>query len=258
MPAAAELDAEFAALPHDALASAARGRALDLGASHCDVRIEQIRSQHLVLVDSSPIDAAIDIDLGMAVRVVLDGTWGFAAGVGLTVDEAVRLSELAVAVARTAKPITLEPIELADEPSYPGRTWVSSYDVDPFTVPTADKAALLREWSERLLADPVVQHVSASVQQVRENKFYADSSGTSTMQQRVRLQPVVEVYGADPRRGVLDSMRSLAPPVGRGWEYLTGDIHDWDAELSALPAQLAAKLAAPSVQAGSYDLVVDP
>ena len=50
----------------------------------------------------------------------------------------------------------------------------------------------------------------------------------------------------------------VAPPVGRGWEYMEGEGWDWAAELEALPALLAEKLASPSVEAGRYDLVVDP
>jgi TldD protein len=52
-------------------------------------------------------------------------------------------------------------------------------------------------------------------------------------------------------------MRTIAPPVGRGWEYLV-DGYDWGTELERIPAYLAEKLRAPSVEAGSYDLVVDP
>jgi TldD protein len=60
-----------------------------------------------------------------------------------------------------------------------------------------------------------------------------------------------------------ETMRTLAPPVGRGWEYLTGGAGghrgwDWDGELAQMPDLLAEKLAAPSVEAGVYDLVVDP
>ena len=194
----------------------------------------------------------------MAVRVVHDGTWGFAAGVSLTLGEAARLAELAISVARTAKAITLEPIELADEPTYRDVTWISTYDVDPFDVATEDKVALLQDWSERLMRHPAVQHVTTSATQVRETKFYADSHGTTTLQQRVRVQPVVELHGVDADRGILDSMRSLAPPVGRGWEYLTGTGYDWDTELAELPEHLAEKLAAPSVSPGSYDLVIHP
>ena len=53
-------------------------------------------------------------------------------------------------------------------------------------------------------------------------------------------------------------MRTLAPPAGRGYEYLTGTGWDFDAELAELPELLAAKLVAPTVQAGRYDLVIDP
>jgi TldD protein len=53
-------------------------------------------------------------------------------------------------------------------------------------------------------------------------------------------------------------MSALAPPAGRGWEYLTGDGWDWDGELGRIPELLAEKTKAPSVQAGAYDLVIDP
>jgi TldD protein len=53
-------------------------------------------------------------------------------------------------------------------------------------------------------------------------------------------------------------MSSLAPPAGRGWEYLGGDGWDWHGELAQLPELLAEKAKAPSVHAGSYDLVIDP
>ena len=58
--------------------------------------------------------------------------------------------------------------------------------------------------------------------------------------------------------GRFETMRTLAPPAGRGWEYLTGTGWDFPAELAQLPELLAEKLAAPSVEPGRYDLVVDP
>jgi TldD protein len=79
-----------------------------------------------------------------------------------------------------------------------------------------------------------------------------------TTQQRVRLNPGVEIVGIDKEVQRFDTMRTLAPPVGRGWEFLTGTGWDWDAELGELPELLAEKLRAPSVEAGTYDLVIDP
>ncbi len=93
---------------------------------------------------------------------------------------------------------------------------------------------------------------------MHENKFYADTAGTVTTQQRVRLHPQLTAVAVDESSGEFDSMRTIAPPVGRGWEYLTGTGWDWDSELEQIPELLAEKMRAPSVEAGLYDLVVDP
>lgn len=100
--------------------------------------------------------------------------------------------------------------------------------------------------------------MDASLMTVHENKFYADTAGTVTTQQRVRLHPQFTAVAVDGTTGEFDSMRTVAPPVGRGWEYLTGTGWDWDSELERIPGLLAEKMRAPSVEAGTYDLVVDP
>src|SRR5690349_19990716 len=53
-------------------------------------------------------------------------------------------------------------------------------------------------------------------------------------------------------------MRTLAPPAGRGWEYLTGTGWDIDAAIVELTSLLMEHAMAPSVEAGRYDLVIDP
>jgi TldD protein len=58
--------------------------------------------------------------------------------------------------------------------------------------------------------------------------------------------------------GSFETMRTLAPPVGRGWVYLGGDGWDWAGELAVIPELLAEKLQAPSVVPGRYPLVIDP
>ncbi|MCC2279170.1 TldD/PmbA family protein [Streptomyces sp. ET3-23] len=258
-----EVDQSFLALPLRALADAALARARALGAEHADFRLERVRSASWRLRDARPSGSADTTELGYAVRVVHGGTWGFASGVDLTMDAAARVASQAVAMAKlSAKVIAAagsdERVELADEPVHAERTWVSAYDINPFDVPDADKTALLTDWSERLLQAEGVAHVDASLMTVQENKFYADSAGTTTTQQRVRVYPQLTAVAVDEGTGVFDSMRTLAPPAGRGWEYLTGTGWDWDAELAEIPGLLAEKMRAPSVQAGAYDLVVDP
>ncbi|MEU4574319.1 TldD/PmbA family protein [Nonomuraea sp. ATR24] len=249
-----QIDDDFLALPLRRLADAALQRARELGAEHADFRLERIRAETLSLYDARLEGAADADDLGYAVRVVKGGTWGFAAGIDLTPEAAARVAEQAVRVAEVSAPINREPIELAPEPVHGEVTWVSSYDVDPFDVPSADKVALLADWSAGLLKG--ADHVSARLLQVKEQKFYADTAGTVTTQQRVRVHPVLNAMKASETG--FDDMSTIAPPVGRGYEYLTGTGWDWAAELAALPELLAEKLAAPSVEAGDYDLVIHP
>src|SRR6478735_9043471 len=253
-----DVDDDFIALPLAALADAALERSRALGASYAALRVERVREQVIRLRDGRLEGSNASADLGLAVRVVHDGSWGFASGVNLTPDGAARLAEQAVALARVSAPLATERVELAPEPTYRDATWVSSYEVDPFTVDDAEKIALLEERSNRLLAADVVDHVDASVYAVKEQKFYADLAGTRTTQQRVRIEPGLTVVGVDGTSGAFETMTSIAPPVGRGWEYVRGTGWDWDAELGALPDQLAERLVAPSVEAGTYDLVIDP
>ncbi|MCX2971300.1 MULTISPECIES: TldD/PmbA family protein [Streptomyces] len=256
------IDESFTALPLRRLADAALARARALGADHADFRYERVRSASWTLRDARPAGSADTTDAGYAVRVVHGGAWGFAAGVDPTEDGAARVAAQAVAMAKLSARViraagTEEWVELADEPAHGERTWVSAYDVNPFDVPDEEKTGLLTAWSERLLAAEGVAHVDASLLAVQENKFYADTAGTVTTQQRVRLHPqLTAVAVADS--GEFDTMRTIAPPVGRGWEYLTGTGWDWDAELAELPELLAQKMAAPGVEPGSYDLVVHP
>ncbi len=258
MPQTRSVDESFLALPLSALTDAALTRALDLGCEHADIRVERIRTQTISLRDARPEAVTDGEDLGLAVRVVHEGTWGFAAGVVLTAAEAVRLAEEAVAVATVSAAINSDRVELAPEPVYRDVTWVSEYETDPFELPDAEKTALLTEFSERLLAADGVEHVQSSCMHVKEQKYYADTAGTRTRQQRVRISPEFTALTVDRATGSFESMRTLAPPAGRGWEYLTGGSWDWGRELAEIPELLREKTKAPSVEAGRYDLVIDP
>jgi TldD protein len=259
-----QIDPEFTACPLRELAAAALQRAADLGAQHADFRAERIREQQIRLSDGNLVTLFDGDDLGLAVRVVLDGTWGFASAVDLTQAAALRAAEEAVEVAKVAAAINTERIELADEPGYGDVSWVSAYHVDPLQVSVADKVALLAGWSSSLLAHDRIDHADVSLHQVRECKLYADGA-TTALQQRVRLHPVVTAVAVEPG-GRFETMRTLAPPAGRGLEYLGGSpwtgpgatAWDFPAELAQMPDLLAGKLAAPSIKAGRYDLVIDP
>lgn len=251
------IDADFLALPRRELADAALSAATAAGASHADLRIHRLATEVIHLRDGELETAVMTRELGLAVRVIVDGTWGFASHAELTPDVAADTARRAVAVATTLAALNTERIELAAEPVYADATWVSDYAIDPFDVPSTDKIDVLEDYSGRLLTAHGVDHVSAALMAVKEQTFYADTAGSSITQQRVRLMPTLDAVSVGA--GGFDSMRTLAPPTARGWEVLAGDaIWNWTDELEKLPQLLAAKVTAPSVTPGRTDLVIDP
>ena len=251
-----ELDGDLTAK----LSEAALSEARRLGAGTAELRVERIRSQMVILRDGQLQTTVDDTDLGMGLRVLVEGRVGFAATVALQPEAGRALAVQAVEAARTTSLAGGGRIEPAEEPSHGTIEWSSPFRTDPTTVSLPEKTALLEDWSRRLLAHPSVAHVTASVLAVREDKHYADLNGTVARQRRVRIHPQLEALalGEGTQEGDFEEMRTIAPPAGRGWEYLQGEGWDWEAELSTLPEQLAEKLRSPSVEPGTYDLVIDP
>jgi TldD protein len=251
------VDETFVALPLDAVRDAALSSARTAGATHVEVRVERIRDLVTTVRDRSVEGSAEHATHGLSVRVLVDGTWGFAASGAIGPDAAAGAAREAVDVARVSAPLNHEPVELAPEAPHRG-TWISAYQLNPFDVATAERDSLLLGWVARLLDRPGVAHADARLHAAQENKFYADLSGTVTTQQRVRVHPSATALGVDSHSGAFETMRTVAPPAGRGWEYLQGEGWDWDAELAEIPDLLAEKLRSPTVEAGPTDVVIDP
>jgi TldD protein len=254
-----EIDADFLALRRHELADAALTAATQAGASHADLRVHRILTEVIHLRDGRLETSELSREVGLAVRVVVDGTWGFASHAELVPEVAADMARRAVQVARTLRALNAENVELASEPVYQDVRWVSSYRTDPFDVPSADKVAVLADYSERLLSSDGVDHVSAAFHGVKEQVFYADVYGSSITQQRVKILPMLDAVAVDAAAGNFETMRTLAPPTARGWEAVVDDeIWNWTDELAELPALLTEKVKAPTCAPGPTDLVIDP
>ncbi len=232
------------------LSDAALSAAASAGAREASVRLEEIRSQTIVLRDGVVETSLDQWESGLGVRVVADGSTGFAASVELNLNSAGDVARQSVEGARLVAPMRHARFEMVDEPGHGAVEYSSTFRIDPTEVALADKVALLEDWSQRLMATPGVAHVTAQVLAVSEFKHYADTAGTVARQRRVRMRPVFEVVAvADD--GDFETMRTLAPPVGRGWEYLEGDGWNWEAELAALPERSGPEARQPVGRAGS-------
>src|SRR3982751_6739472 len=76
----AGLDPGSSPLPSRTLGDAALTRARELGVSHADFRFERVRYQDVRVRDGALQGASDSEDLGFAVRVIHEGSWGFAGG----------------------------------------------------------------------------------------------------------------------------------------------------------------------------------
>jgi TldD protein len=250
------LDAAFTSLPYEALADAALTRASELGASYADFRFERLKTQQIHTRDQA-LEAVVNTDtVGYGVRLIYKGAWGFASSVDLTPNAAAAAASRAVEVAAALSSLNSEAVELADEAAYQD-THISSYEIDPFSVSDDEKIGFLLNLAGVVLGSGHVDHVMSHAYLVHENKFLANLSGSRITQQRVRLQSDFQAIKIDHSSGAFESMRSSAPPVGRGWEYCT-KIWPYKQHAEEIPELLAAKMKAPSVDPGRYDLVIDP
>ena len=153
------IDADFLGLPRLELAEAALSAASAAGASYADLRLHRISTEIILLRDGELETSVVSREIGLAVRVIVDGTWGFASHAELAPAVAAETARRAVQVATTLAALNAERVELAPEPAYADATWVSNYRIDPFAIPAPDKIALLDDYSGRLLgALPEIVH----------------------------------------------------------------------------------------------------
>lgn len=249
------IDPDLTDLPLEAVTDAAFTRAATAGSAETLVRIHRARTAHHGVHDGVIESASESLDVGMSVRVLHQGAWGFAACESIDPSAMSGLVDQAIALAALSGPLMAEPERPALEPSYGERTWMSPYDIDPFSVTSAERSQLLIDRSMQLLRHPGVTHADADVELVKESTYVADSGGSRITQQRVRVGPSVTAVAVDGDG--FESLRTLAPPAARGWEYLLGQGWDWNAELDELPELLAEKMRAPGVEPGCHDLVID-
>jgi TldD protein len=250
------IDPAFLAMPHERLSQDALTEITALGAEYGDFRFERLKGQSIQLRDVQVERVSNTDSVGYAVRVIHKGSWGFAAGFDLTPEAVRETVHQAVEVAKQLSALNADPVHQAPEPVHTG-TYVSSYDINPFDVPDNEKIAFMKEIDRVVLSDKKAQHVEFGLAQVLENKFFHSTEGTKTTQQRVRLNGNFDALRVDPATGAFETMRSLAAPVGRGWEYMTSG-YDFMSVAKETPELLEQKMKSKSVEPGRYDVVLDP
>ena len=202
------------------LADAALATAKQLGASYADIRINRYRNQFLFTRDRRVQNLVNTEDFGFGVRVLVDGTWGFASSSAVTKDDVATITRQAVGIARANKIVNTDPVRLAPVESFPDAEWNTPVKKDPFEVPLQPKIDLLLQINEEVLKVPGATFVSAFMLFVNEKKFFASSDGSYITQSLIRSYPTFSVTAVDRSTNRFYQRNALVAPMSMGYEYI--------------------------------------
>jgi TldD protein len=225
------------------------------GAGYADARISLNRTQNINTRERRVGGLSDNETFGIGVRVLVQGSWGFAATSLLTPDGVTGVARQAVAQAKANRTPGRTPVVLAPAPGNQRGTWRSAAKVDPFTIPVEDKVALLLAANAEALKNPRARFVTSSMFFLKEEKSYANSEGALVSQTIFRTQPSLTVTAVEA--GDFQSRQSTdIAPMGRGYEHVT------EARLLENAPRWAeeavGKLGAKPVEPGRYDLLLHP
>ncbi|MGH3678841.1 MAG: TldD/PmbA family protein [Natronosporangium sp.] len=235
------------------VASAAVQAALDAGARYADARVMHRRIESMSARNGEVEDLTQNEDAGVGVRALVGSSWGFFAVPELSDTGARTAGHRAaeIAQASTAVPgpaADLVPVEVSVG------SWASPCEVDPLSVPLAEKGDLLVRATATMRAHGADQ--AAAEYQIWDTRKWLVSSEGHRVDQHIR-----ECGGGIDATAIGDGetqRRSYPSHRGqygtRGWELVTG--LDLAAHAARIADEARALLTAPACPAGETTLIL--
>jgi len=255
------------------LADAALQAATSAGATYSDVRIGRYLRQFVITREDKVQNVVNTESTGIGVRVLVNGAWGFAATNALTTQGVVKAAQQAAAIAKANAKMQSAPVQLAKAPGVGEVSWKTPIKKNAMEVPLKDKADLLLGVNAAAI-NAGANFVNSMLFLVNEQKYFASTDGSYIDQDVHRIWAPMTVTAIDQATGKFRTRDGLSSPMGLGFEYLDGASsgkvispngvvnyglsYDMKEDAIAAAKQAKAKLTAPSVKPGKYDLVLDP
>jgi len=204
-------------------------RALDLaqsrGAQYADVRVVENRTESIHVKNGVAESVNFADSMGVGVRVLLDGAWGFSSSHRVTQDEIDRVSMEAVEIARASGLVRGGKVDLGPAVASRG-TYVTPVEIDPFTVSLEERLGVLLAADAEMARIDGVRVRQSNLVIIREKKWFANTESAFTE------QTIIETGGGIVATAVGDrevQSRSYPNSFGRqqvtgGWEVLL----QWD------------------------------
>ncbi|MDQ0967166.1 TldD protein [Flavobacterium sp. W4I14] len=254
------------------MADVALNAAKSKGATYADVRIGRYLNQVVATRETRVENISNSESYGLGVRVIANGSWGFAATNNMDNASIAKAAETAVAIAKGNSKLMEEPVQLAAQKGYGEVSWKTPIEINAFEVPIADKVDLLLKVNSEAMKGGA-KYISSNLFMINEQKYFASTDGSYIDQDIHRLWPTFTLTKTDAASGKFETRNALSAPMGMGFEYLKpkdeekingGPVtmykkrYDILEDVREAAVHVDEKLKAKPVAPGKYDLVLDP
>jgi TldD protein len=154
------------------------------GASYADVRVMDLRQRDLTTKNGEVGTLAQLESIGLGIRVLANGAWGFASTDQLTRDGVAACAARAVAIAKASALAKRGDVVLAQEQAYVD-SWVSPCRKDPFEIPLETQLALLLAADAEMRRIKGVTLTETGMQFRKIDSWFASSIGSRIHQRKV-------------------------------------------------------------------------
>lgn len=215
------------------------------------VECEELRAYRRAGADA---DERVEHNLGIGVRVLVDGAWGFASAPVADPADVAGVARRAHAVAGASVGHTA-PVTLPAQPPVSG-SYRTDVRQNPFAVDDATRQSLLGDVVAELDRPAGVVAAQAGVHAKRQHRHFGNTEGSRQHQHFVETGAMIMAtaagHGDVQRRSYPNSFHGNT--AAAGWEYV--DTLGLVAQAARVGAEAVALLTAPLAPSGTADVVI--
>ena len=226
------------------------------GATYADVRVVNDRSRGLATKNGKIGNASDSQSLGMSVRVLLNGAWGFASSADLSREAVEATAARAVEIARASAQVKQSDIRLASEIPVKAE-WTTPHKIDPFSIPIEQNLALLEKIDAELRSVKGVTLAETNLNFRREEQWFYSSEGAEIHQTKFTTGAGYVAYAF---AGTEIQKRSYPNSFGGQWQNKGYELID---ELKLVEnarrigEEAVALHSADQCPAGTFDIILE-
>jgi len=226
------------------------------GASYADVRIVDTTEEELSVASGRVEGIESSSSVGIGVRVIADGSWGFAATSTMTREGAVMAARQAVDIAKASGILAADPVQLADLAPIED-TWSGPCAKNPFKVSLDKKIALLMAADETMRGQEGVALTKSSLGFQFTRKVFGSSEGSYIEQEYTESGGGISAYAIGDGDVITRSYPNShgGQWVQGGWEVIKG--FDLVGNAPRVAEEAVQLLSSPVCPTATTDLIID-